>query len=80
MRTIGKYEILRPLGKGATADVYLGRDPFARREVAIKLASPDALKDPERGRLYAKFFLNEASLVGKLAHPHIVQIYDAAVA
>lgn len=77
---LGKYELVRELGRGATSTVYLGRDPFAQRDVAIKVASPDALRDPERGNLYSHLFLNEASLVGKLEHPHIVQIYDAVVA
>lgn len=80
MDRIGKYEIVRELGRGASATVYLGRDPFAGRDVAIKLASPEALGDPERGRRYTQQFLTEASLVGKLAHPHIAQIYDAVVA
>jgi len=48
--------------------------------VAIKVASPEILRDPEKGKLYTKLFLNEASLIGKLNHPHIVQIYDAVVA
>ena len=77
---IGKYDLVRELGRGATASVYLGHDPFTQREVAVKVAFPDILKDPERGKLYTHLFLNEASLVGKLSHPHIVQIYDAVVA
>ncbi len=80
MKKLGKYEIRRELGHGATSTVYLGRDPFAQRDVAIKVASPDILGDPEKGKLYTHLFLNEASLVGKLNHPHIVQIYDAVVA
>lgn len=80
MDKIGKYEIVREIGRGATATVYLGNDPFAQRDVAIKVAFPDILKDPERGKLYTHLFLNEASLVGKLSHPHIVQIFDAVVA
>ena len=80
MERLGKYEIVRQLGQGATSTVYLGRDPFAQRDVAIKVAAPDALRDPERGKLYTHLFLNEASLVGKLTHPHIVHIYDAVVA
>ncbi|HET7595445.1 MAG TPA: hypothetical protein VFK15_00795, partial [Burkholderiales bacterium] len=39
---IGKYEIARKLGDGATSTVYLGRDPFADRDVAIKLVSREA--------------------------------------
>lgn len=80
MKKLGKYEIRKKLGAGATSTVYLGRDPFAQRNVAIKVASPDVLGDPEKGKIYTKLFLTEASLVGKLSHPHIVQIYDAVVA
>ena len=80
MNKIGKYELGRVLGSGATSTVYLGYDPFTQRDVAIKVAFPEILKHPERGKLYTHLFLNEASLVGKLAHPHIVQIYDAVVA
>ena len=80
MDKIGKYELVRELGRGATATVYLATDPFSQREVAVKVAFPNILKDPERGKLYTHLFLNEASLVGKLAHPHIVQIFDAVVA
>jgi serine/threonine protein kinase len=77
---IGKYDLVREIGRGATATVYLGNDPFTQREVAIKVAFPEILKNPARGKLYTHLFLNEASLVGKLSHPHIVQIYDAVVA
>ena len=80
MKKIGKYDLIREIGHGATATVYLGNDPFAQRDVAIKVASPDILRNPEKGKLYTHLFLNEASLVGKLSHPHIVQIYDAVVA
>ena len=79
MKKIGKYDLIREIGHGMTATVYLGFDPFAQREVAIKVASPEILRHPEKGKLYTHLFLNEASLVGKLAHPHIVQIYDAVV-
>jgi eukaryotic-like serine/threonine-protein kinase len=72
---IGKYEIIRKLGDGATSSVYLARDPFANRHVAVKLVSQAALRDS--GKLMHQLFLNEASLAGKLIHPHIVEIYDA---
>jgi len=80
MKKLGKYELVKKLGEGATSTVYLGRDPFAQRAVAIKVASPGILHDPEKGKLYSSLFLNEASLIGKLNHPHIAQIYDAVVA
>ena len=75
---IGKYKVLRQLGTGATSTVYLALDPFTNREVAIKLVDALALGDKETGRRYRKLFLTEASLVGKLSHPHIATIYDAA--
>jgi len=75
---IGKYEIRKLLGKGATASVYLANDAFAGRDVAIKVI--DAMpSDPEEARRQLKFFQNEASLAGKLRHPHIVSIFDAGV-
>ncbi len=74
---IGKYEIVRRLGEGATSTVYLARDDFNSREVAIKLVSQQALQDDNRGKLMHNLFLTEASLAGKLNHPHIVQIFDA---
>ena len=40
IKKLGKYELVRKLGEGATSTVYLGRDPFAQRQVAIKVATP----------------------------------------
>lgn len=79
MERIGKYTILRKLGEGATSIVYLGYDDFARRDVALKVISQAALQDREKGQRYRHLLITEASLVGKLNHPHIVQIYDAVV-
>ena len=79
MEKIGKYQVVRKLGEGATSEVYLCHDPFASREVAIKVVFPDSLGDDENRNLFRKLFITEASLAGKLTHPHIVQIYDAVV-
>ncbi len=79
IKKLGKYELFKKLGEGASSTVYLGRDPFAQRDVAIKVATPEILSDPSKGKLYTNLFINEASLVGKLNHPHIAQIYDAVV-
>ncbi|MDR1660850.1 MAG: protein kinase, partial [Azoarcus sp.] len=76
---IGKYELRRLLGAGATSSVYLAWDSFHRREVAVKQLEPRFFSNPRRGRLFRQLFINEAALAGKLVHPHIVQIYDAAV-
>lgn len=77
MQKVGKYEIIRELGKGATSVVYEAVDPFQNRHVAIKVVFPEALGDKELGKRYRKLFVTEASLAGKLSHPHIVAIYDA---
>jgi eukaryotic-like serine/threonine-protein kinase len=74
---IGKYPVIREIGSGATSRVYLGRDPFADRDVAIKVFLFDSQIDPQTERMMHKAFLAEASLAGKLNHPHIVDIFDA---
>ena len=74
---IGKYPVKRRIGEGATSEVYLCDDPFNGREVAVKLVFSDAFNDPERGKTIRKLFVTEASLAGKLQHPHICEIYDA---
>jgi len=76
---IGKYDILRQLGKGATGTVYLSVDTFSGKEVALKVIEPEVFRDPQFGAVYRSQFLNEASLAGKLKHPHIVAILDAVV-
>jgi eukaryotic-like serine/threonine-protein kinase len=77
IKKIGKYEIVRELGKGATSVVYEAIDPFVNRHVAVKVVFAEALGDKEHGKRYHKLFVTEASLAGKLSHPHIVSIYDA---
>ena len=77
---VGKYPVTRELGRGGTSRVYLGRDPFANRDVAIKLVIAADGVDTDLRRRFHKVFLNEASLVGKLIHPHIMAIYDADAA
>ena len=77
--TIGKYPVIREIGRGGTSRVFLARDPFAEREVAIKVLQFAKDADPETERMMHKAFVAEASLAGKLNHPHIVDIYDAVV-
>jgi serine/threonine protein kinase len=76
---LGKYQVIQKLGQGATSTVYLGFDPFAGREVAIKVLKPEILNDPRTGGIHKKQLLTEASLAGKLSHPHIIAIYDAVM-
>jgi serine/threonine protein kinase len=78
-QAIGKYPVVREIGSGATSRVYLARDPFAGREVAIKVFLFAGDADPHTERMMHKAFVAEASLAGKLNHPHIVDIFDAVV-
>ncbi len=79
MDTIGKYKIVRILGTGATSTVYLATDPFSGQQVAIKLFDLKSLEDPKRAKIYRKLLMTEASLAGKLSHPHIAKIQDAVM-
>ena len=72
---IGKYRIIKRLGEGATSEVFLCRDDFNARDVAIKRVRSSALGDAVDGPVYARFFAAEAALVGRLHHPNVVQIY-----
>ncbi len=79
MDKVGKYEIVRELGHGATSTVYLALDPFNQQQVAIKVFNLHVLQDSSRAKAYRKLLLTEASLAGKLSHPHIVKVYDAVM-
>ncbi len=79
MDKVGKYEIVKELGHGATSTVYLALDPFNQQQVALKVFNLNILHDNNRAKAYRKLLLTEASLAGKLSHPHIVKIYDAVM-
>lgn len=79
MANIGKYEVVKELGHGATSTVYLALDPFNQQQVALKVFNLEMLHDASRAKVYRKLLLTEASLAGKLTHPHIVKIYDAVM-
>ena len=79
LEKIGKYEVISLLGEGATSEVYLCRDSFNNRQVAVKVVFGSKLTATSGGKLTRKLFITEASLAGKLQHPHVVQIHDAAV-
>lgn len=73
---LGRYEIVRELGRGAMGVVYLGRDPRINRVVAIKaipLAEEFEAEDVEEAKAR---FSREAETAGRLNHPNIVTIYD----
>ena len=74
---IGKYEIIKEVGRGSTGSVYLSHDPYYGRDVAIKVYNFEANDDPEKARVARKMFLSEAHMVGMLQHPNILPIFDA---
>ena len=76
---LGKYNLSRQIGEGATGKVYYALDTFSGREVAVKLIDQNVLIDSEFNEECRRQFLNEASLAGRLAHPHIVAILEASV-
>ena len=76
---LGKYEIRSTLGKGAAATVYLAHDTFSDRPVALKVLNPALFSHPKFREVYRTQFQVEASLAGKLMHPHIVAIFDAVI-
>jgi len=78
MEKIGKYTVVRELGKGATATVYLCRDPDAEREVALKVVRFGSNSSAMSRRL-RKLFQTEQMVAQRLDHPNIVRIYDAVV-
>ncbi|MDO8418696.1 MAG: serine/threonine-protein kinase [Rubrivivax sp.] len=75
--SIGKYRVKRKLGEGATSEVFLARDAFHDRDVAIKRVRPATLPDSREKHFQQRFFAAEAALVGRLNHPNVVQILDA---
>jgi len=79
MEKIGKYEIIKELGSGATSTVYLALDPFSEKQVALKLFKEEVMRDVSTGPAFCKLLRNEASLAGKLIHPHIVHVMDAVM-
>ncbi|MEJ0007504.1 MAG: serine/threonine-protein kinase [Steroidobacteraceae bacterium] len=74
---IGKYVIIKEVGRGSTGTVYLSHDAYYGRDVAIKVYNLDTGGDEDRARIARKMFLSEAHLVGMLQHPNILPIYDA---
>ncbi len=74
---LGRYEVLRELGKGAMGTVFLGQDPTISRTVAIKtMALSKEFEEDEVEDVKARFF-REAETAGRLSHPNTVTIFDA---
>ena len=71
-RTLGEFQVIRRLGKGGMAEVYLAEQTSLKRQVAIKVLREEYLADAT----YVKRFRHEATAAGGLNHPNIVQVYS----
>jgi len=71
-RQLGRFELLREIGRGAQATVWLAHDPRLQREVALKLLDPEAEALDE--------WLHEARAVSCLSHPNVVPVFEADAA
>ena len=71
-RRLGDYHLLRRLGRGGMADVYLAEQESLSRRVAFKVLKDNLAKDES----YVRRFLHEAKAAASLVHANIVQIYE----
>ncbi|MBL8989767.1 MAG: protein kinase [Gemmatimonadetes bacterium] len=69
--TLGEYEIIKEVGRGGMAAVFLAHDIALNRKVAIKVMAPGLLM----GKGMVERFSREAQTVANLSHPNIIQIY-----
>lgn len=69
-RRIGRFDVLKPLGRGTQGSVWLAHDPELQRDVAIKTVEVDGGA--------ARTLLDEAVMASRLVHPNIVTLFDAA--
>jgi serine/threonine protein kinase len=76
--TLGRYEILHELGRGAIGAVYAARDRSTGAVVALKTLDPALLNKPDAN--FAEFFLKDARSAWRLRHRNIVKIHDAGEA
>jgi eukaryotic-like serine/threonine-protein kinase len=76
VKKLGRYDIVRVLGKGAMGVVYEARDPNLNRKVAIKTVRVDSLAKDEAAE-YELRFRTEAHSAARLQHPNIVSVYDS---
>jgi serine/threonine-protein kinase len=68
----GRYRVIRPVGEGGMANVYLAQDLILNREVAIKVLRLDLQNDPDTIRRFQR----EELAATELVHPNIVSVYD----
>ena len=74
---LGRYTVIRELGRGSMSVVYLGKDPTIQRFVALKTVRFDDAGDPSELVEIKRRFFREVQSAGLLSHPNIVTIFDA---
>ncbi len=74
---LGRYKVLKELGRGSMGVVYLGKDPTIQRFVAIKTMQLNEIDDADKLQDVKARFFREAESTGRLSHPNIVTIFDA---
>ncbi len=77
--TVGKYRLLREIGKGSTGRVFLGHDVLIERDVAVKIALAERLACPRTRGDYETLFFREARTAGMLMHEGIAAVFDAGI-
>src|SRR5437763_568288 len=76
---LGRYEVVRELGKGAMGIVYLAKDPLIGRLVALKTIRAAVHADDDETKEFQQRFIREAQAAGILNHPSIVTVHDIGV-
>ena len=76
---IGKFALMERLGKGASGTVYRALDTFTGTEVALKVLDAGLFGREGMSEVIRQQFMNEASLAGRLSHPHIACILEASI-
>ncbi len=71
-KQIGKYRLLKELGRGGMGEVYLAKDTEIGEKIALKILPPELTRSPQ----YVERFRREASAVSRLDHPHIIKVYE----
>ena len=70
---LGHYHIIRLIGQGGFAEVYLGEHVYLKTQAAIKVLQVRLANEDIEG------FLNEARTIAGLKHPHIVRVLDFGI-
>ncbi len=71
-RQLGRFQIVRELGRGGLGVVFLARDPLDDRQIALKVPRPEAVFTPDLRRRFAR----EANATLRLKHPNLVPIHE----